>query len=164
MAVTEFSFDIVSKVDQMEVKNALGQAEKELENRFDMKGTKCEIVREKDDTTLIADDEYKMDQLKDILISKLVKRGIDLRFVDWSKIEHGTGLSIRQKLIFKAGIPQDQAKALTKQIRDKGLKVSASIQGDEVRVTSKSKDDLQKTMAFVKGLDLPFPVEFANFR
>ncbi|MGV3615988.1 MAG: YajQ family cyclic di-GMP-binding protein [Fimbriimonas sp.] len=165
MAATEFSFDIVSKVDMMELKNAIGQAEKELSNRYDLKGTKCEIIHEKDDVSLIADDEFRMEQLRDIVFSKLIKRGIDGRSIEWGKNEPGAGISIKCKLTLKQGIPQDKAKALTKQIRDnKALKVQSQIQGDEVRVSSKSKDDLQKAMAFVKGLDLDYPVDFTNYR
>ncbi len=164
MAAVDFSFDIVSKADMMEVKNAVGQADKELANRYDLKGTKCEILHEKDDITLIADDEFRMEQLKDIVFSKMIKRGIDARQLEWGKVEPGAGISIKLKLILKQGIPQDKAKALTKQIRDKGLKVQAQIQGEEVRVSSKSKDDLQKAITFVKSLDLEFPVDFINFR
>lgn len=164
MAAQDFSFDIVSRADMMEVKNALNQAEKDLANRYDLKGTKCEILREKDDVTLIADDEFRMDQLKDIVFSKLIKRNIDARSVEWGKLEPGAGISVRCKLTFKTGIAQDKAKALIKQIRDNGLKVQAQIQGEEVRVSSKSKDDLQKTITFVKGLDLDFPVDFVNMR
>ncbi len=164
MAAVDFSFDIVSKVDMMEVKNAIGQAEKELANRWDLKGTKCEIVHEKDDVTLIADDEFRMDQLKDIVFGKLIKRGIDAKQFEWGKSEPGSGISIKAKLVFKQGIPQDKAKALTKQIRDKGLKVNAQIQGEEVRVSSKSKDDLQKAITFVKSLDLDYVVDFVNYR
>ncbi|HMS56277.1 MAG TPA: YajQ family cyclic di-GMP-binding protein [Fimbriimonadaceae bacterium] len=164
MAPKDFSFDIVSRVNQQEVRNAIDQAQKELMNRYDFKGSKAEIQFEKDEVTLIADDEFKMEQLKDIVVSKLLKRGVDMRQIDYGKQEAGTGLTIRQKMNFKAGIPQDQAKSITKQIRDKGLKVSASIQGDELRVIGKDKDELQKTINFVKGLDLPFPVDFVNFR
>jgi uncharacterized protein YajQ (UPF0234 family) len=164
MAAKEFSFDIVSKVDQQEVRNAVDQAQKELANRYDFKGTKAEIQFEKDQITLIADDEFRMEQLKDILVSKLIKRGIDLRQIDYGKAEAGTGLTIRQKVEFKQGIAQDQAKPLIKQIKDKGLKVQAQIQGDAIRVTGKDKDDLQKVIAFVKGLDLPMPVAFENYR
>lgn len=165
MASSEFSFDIVSKVDMMELKNAINQAEKDLANRYDLKGTKCEIVSEKDDISLIADDEFRMQQLQDIVFSKLIKRGIDGRSIEWGKNEPGSGLSIHCKLILKQGIPQDKAKALTKQIRDnKALKVQSQIQGEEVRVTSKSKDDLQKAITFIKGLDLDYPVEFVNYR
>ena len=164
MATPDFSFDIVSRADMMEVKNAIDQAQKELANRYDFKGGKSEIRHEKDDITLIADDEFKMDQLKDIVFSKMLKRGIDARQIEWGKPEPATGLTIKMKLILKTGIEMEKAKALTKQIRDKGLKVQAQIQGEEVRVSSKSKDDLQKAMAFVKTLELPYPVNFVNFR
>ncbi len=165
MATTEFSFDIVSRADKMEVKNALDQAERDLANRYDLKGSKCEIVVEKDDTTLIADDEFKMDQLKEIVFSKLIKRGIDGRQIEWGDLEPGAGISVKCKLTLKTGIDQDKAKPLTKLIRDnKALKVQSQIQGDEIRVTSKDKDELQKTMKFVKSLDLDFPVEFVNMR
>lgn len=164
MAAGEFSFDIVSRVDQMELKNAIGQAEKELSNRYDLKGTKCEIQHEKEDVTLVADDEFRMQQLQDIIFSKLLKRGIDARSFGWTKNEPAAGVTIKCKLELKQGIAQDKAKPLIKQIKDKGLKVNAQIQGDEVRVSGKSKDDLQKTIAFVKELDLDFPVDFVNFR
>lgn len=164
MASVDFSFDIVSRADMMEVKNAIDQAQKELHNRYDLKGTKCEILSEKDDVTLVADDEFRMQQLQDIVFSKLIKRGIDARQIEWGKFEPGAGISIRCKLTFKTGIAQDKAKTLIKQIRDKGLKVNAQIQGEEVRVSSKSKDDLQKTIQFVKGLELDFPVDFVNMR
>ncbi len=164
MASQDFSFDIVSKVDMMELKNAIGQAEKELLNRYDFKGTKAEILHEKDDLTLIADDEFRMDQLKDIVVGKMLKRGIDIRSIDWTKNEPGAGITIRTKLQLKNGIPQDKAKALIKQIKEKGLKVNTQIQGEEVRVSGKSKDDLQKAIQFVKGLDLDYPVDFINFR
>jgi cyclic-di-GMP-binding protein len=164
MATKESSFDIVSKVDQQEVRNGVDQAQRELANRYDFKGTKAEIIFEKDQLTLIADDEFRMEQLKDILISKLIKRGIDLRQIDYGKAEAGTGLTIRQKVEFKQGIAQDQAKPLIKQIKDKGLKVQAQIQGDAIRVTGKDKDELQKVITFVKSLDLPMPVLFENYR
>lgn len=164
MAAKEFSFDVVSRVDQQEVRNAVQQAQRELDNRYDFKGSKSEIRFEKDEITLVADDEFKMEQLKDILFSKLLKRGIDARQIGYGKAEAGTGLTIRQKVEFKVGIPQDEAKKMIKAIKDKGLKVSAQIQGDEMRVAGKDKDELQKTIAFIKRMDLPFPVEFANYR
>ncbi len=164
MATADFSFDIVSRVDQMEVKNALNQAEKDLSNRYDLKGSKCEIVTDKEETTLVADDEFKMEQLQDIVFSKLLKRGIDARQFAWGTAEPGAGISIRSKIEFKSGIPQEKAKPLIKKIKDAGLKVQAQIQGEEIRVSSKSKDDLQKAIQFIKGLDLDFPVDFVNFR
>jgi cyclic-di-GMP-binding protein len=165
MAAADFSFDVVSRVDQMEVKNAMDQADRELGNRYDFKGGKSEIIYDgKLDITLVADDEFKMDQLKDIVFSKLLKRGIDARQIEWGKVEPSGNLTVKCKLEMKQGISQDKAKALTKQIRDKGLKVNAQIQGDEVRVSSKSKDDLQKTIQFLKGLDLDYPLDYINFR
>ncbi|MDR3691378.1 MAG: YajQ family cyclic di-GMP-binding protein [Fimbriimonas sp.] len=164
MAAPDFSFDIVSRADLMEVKNAIDQAQKELANRYDFRGGKSEILHEKNDITLIADDEFKMEQVKDIVFSKLIKRGVDARHIDWGKPEPATGLTLKMKLNLKQGIEQDKAKALVKQIKDKGLKVQAQIQGDEVRVSSKSKDDLQKAITYVKSLDLAYPVDFVNFR
>lgn len=160
----DFSFDIVSRVDAMEVKNAVDQAQKELANRYDFKGSNAEITHNKDDIGLIAEDEFRMNQLKDILVSKLLKRGIDMRQIDWTKLEPGAGISVKTKLTFKTGIAQDKAKALIKQINDKGLKVNAQIQGDEVRVSGKSKDDLQKAIQFVKSLNLDYVVDFVNYR
>jgi len=164
MAAKEFSFDIVSKADMMEVKNAVDQAQRELEHRYDFKGTMAEIKHEKDDITLIADDEFRMGQLKDIFESKMIKRGIELRQLDYGKLEPGSGISVRQKVTLKQGISQDHAKPLIKQIKDKGLKVQAQIQGDAIRVTGKDKDELQKVIHFVKGLDLPMPIRFDNYR
>ncbi len=164
MANVDYSFDIVSKADMMEVKNAINQAEKELDNRYDFKGSKCEIKHEKEDITLVADDEFRMTQLQDIVFSKMIKRGIDPRQMSWTKNEPGSGISVHCKLELKQGIAQDKAKALIKQIKDKGLKVQAQIQGDQVRVSSKSKDDLQKAITFVKGMDLDYPVDFINYR
>ncbi len=165
MAAVDYSFDIVSRADMMEVKNAVNQAQKELDNRYDFRGSKAEIIFEKDELTLVADDEFKMDQLKDIVFSKMIKRGVDARQMEWGKLEPGAGISVRCKLELKQGIAQDKAKALTKQIREnKALKVQSQIQGEEVRVSSKSKDDLQKAMTFVKGLDLDYPVDFVNYR
>jgi cyclic-di-GMP-binding protein len=164
VAVKDFSFDIVSKVDMMEVRNGVDQAQKELANRYDFRGSKSEILFEKEDITLIADDEFRMDQLKDILISKLMKRGVDLRQIDYAKAEAGTGMTIRQKVEFQQGLKQDVAKSIAKQIKDKGLKVTTSIQGEELRVVGKDKDELQKVITFVKGLDLSVPVNFVNYR
>jgi uncharacterized protein YajQ (UPF0234 family) len=164
MATQDFSFDIVSRADSMEVKNAIDQAQKELANRYDFKGGKAEIQAEKEDVTLIAEDEFRMDQLKEIVVSKLLKRGIDIRQIDWSKLEPAAGVTVKTKLELKTGIAQDKAKALIKQIKDKGLKVNAQIQGEEIRVSGKSKDDLQKAIAFVKGLELDYPVNFVNYR
>ncbi len=164
MASTEFSFDIVSKVDQQEVRNAVDQAQKELMNRFDLKGTNSEIDFEKENITLLGGDEGKLKQVRDILYSKLVKRGVDARAIEYGKEEPASGMTVKQSVTFTSGIAQDKAKALIKQIKETGLKVNAQIQGDQIRVSGKSKDDLQKCIQFVKGLDLDFAVDFLNFR
>ena len=164
MAQKQFSFDIVSKVDQQEIRNAVDQAQKELMNRWDLKGTNFEIEFEKEQITLTGGDEVKIGMVRDILFSKLIKRGIDARQIEYGKEEHATGMTIRQKVEFKQGIEQDAGKQISKAIRDSGIKVTAQIQGDELRVTGKSKDDLQKAMTLVKGMDLPVPVNFTNYR
>lgn len=160
----DFSFDIVSEVDKMEVKNAFNQAEKELQNRYDFKGTKAAMELADDAIDLTADDEFRMGQLYDIVFSKLIKRGIDAKMIETGKIEGAGGMTVKQKVTFKQGIPTDQAKALVKQIKDSKIKVNVQIQGEEVRVSGKSKDDLQKAMQFVKGLELPYAVNFTNYR
>lgn len=164
MAQSTFSFDIVSRVNQQEVRNAVDQAQKELMNRWDLKGTDTEIDFEKEQITLTGGDEGKLAQVRDILFSKLVKRGIDPRQIEYGKEEPASGMSVRQKVEFKNGIEQEVGKQITKALRDSGIKVTAQIQGDELRVQGKSKDDLQKAIQFVKGLDLPVPVEFTNYR
>lgn len=161
---SDFSFDIVSRVDQQEVKNAIDQAQKELANRYDFKGSAAKIEHEKEQLTLTADDEFKLTQLKDIVESKLMKRGIDIRHFEYGKIEPGAKLTVHQKLTLKQGIPQDAAKSIIKQMKDKGIKVNAQIQGDELRVSGKVKDDLQKAINFVKEMKLDFAVQFVNYR
>ena len=164
MASKEFSFDIVSRVDTQELKNAVDQARRELANRFDFKGSVSEIELGKDGITLTSDDEFKLQQLRDILDGKLIKRGVDLRHFEYGKIEPGSKMTVHQQVSLKQGISQEHAKPLIKKIKDKGYKVQAQIQGEELRVTGKDKDELQKTITFVKTLDLAFPVEFVNYR
>lgn len=167
MATQEFSFDIVSRADAMEVKNAINQATKELDGRYDFRGSNASIELKEEkgaqEVHLVAEDEFRMEQLRDIVLNKLIKRGIELKMVEQGSVEPGAGVSVKQTLKFKNGLAQDHAKALVKQIKD-SVKVNAQIQGDQVRVSSKSKDDLQKVMGFVKGLDLPYSVLFENLR
>lgn len=164
MASSEFSFDVVSRVDQQEVRNAVDQAQKELMNRWDLKNTNTEIEFEKDQILIRGGDEGKLSQVRDILLSKFIRRGIDSRQVEWGKEEPATGMTVKQDVKFKTGIKMDEAKALVKKIKDSGVKVNAQIQGEEVRVSSKSKDDLQKAITYIKGLDLDYPVDFVNYR
>jgi uncharacterized protein YajQ (UPF0234 family) len=164
MAVTEFSFDIVSKTDPQEVKNALDQATREIETRFDFRNSICEIKHEKDTLTLLADDESRLTALVDVLQSKLIKRGIDVRFLDYGKIEEASKGTVRQVVTIKNGLPTEAAKKIVKLIKDKGLKVNAQIQDQQVRVTSKSKDDLQSVIVALKGSDIEAPLQFVNYR
>ena len=164
MASKDFSFDIVSRVDQQEVKNAIDQAKRELANRYDFKGSAAAIEHNADKIELVGDDEFKLQQLRDIVESKLIKRGIDLRHVDYGKITPGAKMTVDQTLTLKQGIAQDLGKTISKAIRDSKLKVTSQIQGEELRVSGKDKDDLQKVINLVKGMDLPVPVDFVNYR
>lgn len=164
MAATEFSFDIVSKADPQEVKNAVDQATREVETRFDFRNTSCEIKHDKETLTLTADDETRLTALVDVLQSKLIKRGIDIKFLEYGKVEEASKGTARQVITIKNGLPTEIAKKIVKMIKDKGLKANAQIQDQQVRVTSKSKDDLQSVMALVKAADLESPVQFVNYR
>jgi uncharacterized protein YajQ (UPF0234 family) len=161
---SEFSFDIVSKPDLQEVKNALQQVEREIASRYDFKGSISEVEFDDDKFTLKSDDEYRLTALIDVLQSKLIKRGIDLKFLDYGKVEPATKGTVRQEVTLKNGIAIDVAKKITKMIKDKGFKVNAQIQDQQVRVTSKSKDDLQQVMQAVKAADFEIPFQFTNFR
>ncbi len=165
MAVTEYSFDVVSKADPQEVKNAIGQAQREIETRFDFRGSISEIAHDgKDKLTLTSDDEPRLTALIDVLQSKLIKRGIDVRFLDYGKLEQASKGTLRQVVTVKDGLPMEAAKKIVKLIKDKGLKANAQIQDEQVRVTSKSKDDLQAVMTLLKGADMEAPLQFTNYR
>jgi cyclic-di-GMP-binding protein len=160
----EFSFDIVSKTEMQEVANAVQQAQKELAQRFDFKGSKSSIELTADELVLVSDDEGKMRSLKDILESKLVKRKVSLKAVDWGKVEAAALGTVRQKAKIIQGVESEKAKAIVKAIKDAKLKVQASIQGDQVRVTGRSKDDLQRAINLVKENDFGIPLQFTNYR
>ena len=162
----EFAFDIVSKTDMQEINNALQQAQKELAQRFDFKGSKSEMsLNEKDsELVLVSDDESKLRGVKDILESKLVKRGVALKAIEYLKLEDAALGTVRQKAKIIQGIETDKAKAIVKAIKDAKIKVQASIQGDQVRVTGKTKDDLQRAIAVVKQGDFGVPLQFTNYR
>lgn len=165
MAATESSFDIVSKADPQEVKNAVQQAQREIETRFDFRGSISEIEHDgKDTLTLHSDDEARLQALVDVLQSKLIKRGVDIRFLDYGKMESATKGTVRQVVTIKNGLPTDTAKKIVKIIKDKGLKAQAQIQDQQVRVTSKNKDDLQAVISLLKASDLETPLQFTNYR
>ena len=161
----ENSFDIVSKVDLQEVRNAIDQAVKEVRARFDLKDSKSEIVLEGSDTIQLASsDEYKLKAVTEILQQKLVKRGISLKNLVFGKVEPATNSSVRQKITLQQGIPGDKAKEVVKAIKDSKAKVQASIQGDTLRISGKDRDTLQQVIALVKGKDFGIDLQFTNYR
>ena len=160
----DFSFDIVSKTEMQEVSNSVQQAQKELAQRFDFKGSKSSIELTAEEIVLVSDDEGKLRSVKDILESKLVKRGVSLKALDYAVLEQAAGGTVRQKAKIVQGIEIEKAKAIVKAIKEAKLKVQASIQSEQVRVTGRAKDDLQKAMAVVKGKDYGIPLQFTNYR
>jgi uncharacterized protein YajQ (UPF0234 family) len=164
MAAAENSFDIVSTVDIQEVRNAVQQAEKEIGNRYDLKKAAAELTIEGEEMVLEVSDEYTLQQCLDILQSKLVKRGINLKSLRYGKIEAASHGRARQKITLQQGIPTDTAKKIVAEIKTKKLKVQAAIQGDTVRVSGKNRDDLQTVIATLKAMDLDVPLTFSNYR
>ena len=161
---TENSFDIVCKVDMQEVTNALDQARREVDTRYDLKGSKNEILLEKTEIVITSADEMKLKAVVDILQSKLHKRGVPLKALTYGKVEPAAGSTLRQKVGLQQGIPIDKAKEIVRLIKDSKVKVQASIQEDQVRVSGKNKDDLQRVMALVREKDLGVALQFTNYR
>lgn len=160
----ENSFDIVSKTDYAEITNALNQTTKEISQRFDFKGSKATVELQQKDLMLSAEDETKLRNMNDILQSKLVKRGISLKALDYQKIEPAAGGTVRQEVKIQQGIPTDKAKEVVKFIKDGKYKVQASIQGETVRVSGKDRDTLQEVIAALKGKDFGIDMQFDNYR
>jgi uncharacterized protein YajQ (UPF0234 family) len=158
------SFDIASEVNFQEVDNAVNQSQKEILSRYDFKGSKSEIQWDKKEITLVGDDEYKLQAMKDILQTKLHRRGIDIRSVEFKDVEAAGGQLWRQKVTIKQGIEKEAAKDIVKAVKDSKLKVQAQILEDKVRVTSKSIDELQETMQFLRSKDFKIPLQFINLR
>jgi cyclic-di-GMP-binding protein len=160
------SFDIVSELDLQEVDNAINTARKEVESRYDLKGTKSEIKWDKDkkEITLLANDEQKVLVLKDILQTKMHKRGIDIKSMKFEKTEAVGGMMQKQKITLVQGIDKEMAKEITKAIKESKLKVQAQIQDEKVKVTGKSRDDLQEVMSVVKNSGVKIPLQFTNQR
>ena len=162
---TDNSFDVVSKVELQEVKNALDQATKEVNARFDLKNSKSTMALEGEDTVQLASqDEYTLKAVIDILQQKFVKRGISLKNLDYQKIEPAAGSSVRQKIKVKQGVDSDAAKKIVATIKDSKKKAQASIQGDMVRVSSKDRDVLQEIIALLRGKDFGVELQFTNYR
>lgn len=158
------SFDIVSEIDQQEMDNAINQAIKEIKGRYDFRGSKAEIKWDKKTLELVGEDEYKMGAMKDILQSKLTKRGVDILSLKFKDIEQIGGMMLKQSVDMVQGIEKEVSKKITKSIRDAKLKVQAQVQGEEVRITSKSIDELQSCIAHCKGQDFGVPLQFINMR
>ena len=162
----EFSFDVVSRVDLQEVHNAVQQAGKEISTRFDFRGSASKIEWNEKDLalTLTSDDEHKLKSVVDILETRLVKRGIAVKALDFGKVEPAAGATVRQVVKVQQGIPTEKAKDIVRAIKDQKLKVQASIQADQVRVTGRSKDDLQAAQSLLRSGDFGLPLQFANYR
>ena len=158
------SFDTVCEPNMVEVKNAVENAAKEIATRFDFKGTAAAIELKDKDITLTGDADFQLQQVMDILVAKLAKRNVDVRFLDKGEVQKAGGDKVRQVVKVRSGIESEQAKKLQKLIKDSKLKVQASIQGDSVRVTGAKKDDLQATMALVRKEMAELPLSFTNFR
>lgn len=158
------SFDIVSKFDHQEMKNAVDQAEREIRTRYDLKDTKTELTLTDNDITINTESEYSLSAVKDILESKMLSRKLSLKILDYQDEEDASGARYRQLVKLKAGIPDDVAKKLSKAIRDEFKKVTPQIQGDAVRVQAKNRDDLQAVIQMLKAGDFPVALQFVNYR
>ncbi len=162
---SDSSFDIVSRVDQQELDNALNQARKEIAGRFDFKNSKTTIEYDgKKLITVTSDDELKMKNVVDIVQSKAVRRGVDLKALDLGAIEPAAGDTVRRMITLKSGIPKDKIKPLIEAIKDLKLKVNAQYQDDQIRVSGKNRDDLQKVIARLRSLTYELPLQFVNYR
>jgi uncharacterized protein YajQ (UPF0234 family) len=164
--MADFSFDVVSKVEMPEVVNAVNQATKEMETRFDFRGTKSSIAldEKKGEITLVGDDELKLRNVVDILESKLIKRGVSIKALDYGKVDDAAGSTLRQVVKLQQGLPQDKARQITAAIKDAKLKVKTEIRGDEIRVAGAKKDDLQAVINLLRSQDFGLDLQFSNYR
>lgn len=158
------SFDIVCEANAVEVRNAIDQANKEISTRFDFKGSDARIEQKEKELTAYADDDFKLGQVRDVMLGKFAKRGVDVRFLDYGDVQKVGGDKVKQVITVRQGVPGDQAKKIVRLIKDSKLKVQASIQGEEVRVTGAKRDDLQSAIALIKKDITELPLEFKNFR
>ena len=158
------SFDIVSKLDLAEVDNALAGIAREISTRFDFKGSKSTVTMEKDVMTILADDEMKLRQVQELVKMHMTRRKIETGALDFKTPEKAAGQSMRQVVGLKQGLDQELAKKITRSIKDSKLKVQASIQGDELRISGKKRDDLQEAIAHVRGMKIEQPLQYVNFR
>lgn len=161
---SESSFDVVSRVDHQELDNALNQTRKEIENRFDFKHSKTSIESDDKKITLVSDDELKMRNVVDVLQSKAVRRGIDVKAFEFGSVEPAAGGTVRQTVTLRSGISKDQGRALLAHIKGLRLKVNAQIQDEQIRVSGKNKDDLQKVITSLREMNFEVPLQFVNYR
>lgn len=162
--MADSSFDVVSEFDQQELVNALDQVRREVGTRFDFKGARISLELGKDEIILLADDEFRAGSVKDLVQTKAVRRGLSLKVFDWGRLEPAAGGTVRQRIGLHRGLTSEQAKQISKMIRDRFPKVKPVIQGDAVRVSSKSKDDLQGVITHLRELDYPVALQFTNYR
>jgi uncharacterized protein YajQ (UPF0234 family) len=160
----ESTFDVVSQFDHQELVNALDQTRREIATRYDFKGSKASLDLGKTEITLIADDEFRAKAVRDLLESKAIRRGLSLKIFEWGKLEPASGGTLRQHIALKQGLTSDQARELSKMIRNRFPKVKPMIQGDAVRVSAKSKDELQAVIGHLRSLDYPLALQFINYR
>ncbi|SCY06099.1 YajQ family cyclic di-GMP-binding protein [Nitrosospira sp. Nsp13] len=158
------SFDIVSEVDKQEIRNAIDQVNKEVGTRFDFKGSDARVEQTDYTLTIYADDEFKLSQVLDILMSKLAKRGVDVRCLDKGEVEKVSGNKAKQQVTVKTGVESDLAKKIIRLIKDSKLKVQGSIQGEAVRISGAKRDTLQEAIQLIKKSITEFPLQFQNFR
>jgi uncharacterized protein YajQ (UPF0234 family) len=160
----EVSFDVVSDFDDQELRNALDQVRREVAQRYDFKGATVELAQGRGELTLLTDDEFRANAVKDLIESKAVRRGLSLKVFDWGPVQPAGGNKVRQVIGLRRGLPDELARRISKLIRDEFPKVKPQIQGDAVRVSGKSKDELQKVITRLRGLDEPVPLQFENYR
>ncbi len=158
------SFDIVSKIDMAEVDNALANMMREISQRYDFKNSKSKIERKEGELTIDADDELKLKQMHELLQGHLARRKIEAGVIDYKPLEKAAGQAVRQKAVIRQGIDRELAKRLVKEIKDGKFKVQVSVQGDELRVSGKKRDDLQDVIQHLKGLEVELPLQYVNFR
>ena len=158
------SFDIVSEVNQVEVRNAIEQANREISTRFDFKGSDARVEHKDTELTLYADDDFKLKQVTDVLVGKLTRRSVDVRSLKFGNVEKMSGDKVRQVVTIRVGVEQELAKKIVRQLKDSKLKVQSTIQGDAVRVSGAKKDELQNAIALVKKSITDYPLQYENFR
>ncbi|MBI5206168.1 MAG: YajQ family cyclic di-GMP-binding protein [Candidatus Firestonebacteria bacterium] len=161
---SDFSFDIVSKINMQEVLNAINYATKEIAQRFDFKGSKTEIKLEEENIHITTDDEYKLKNVIDILENKLVKRSVPIKGLQFGKVESSLGGTVKQTITLQQGIPKEKAKDIIKLIKDTKLKVQTQIQDDQIRVSGRNKDDLQEVIKIIQNKNFDFNMQFVNYR